>query len=152
MSAMNDEYPKIYLYRRIVQAKLFIDRHYAEAIDIDKISDEACFSKFHFIRVFKTAYGRTPHQYLTYVRINKAQEMLKGGKNVSEVCSQLGFESLSTFSGLFRKSVGQTPSSFLDNHKKQQAEAKRTPLKFIPNCFISNHGLDENSNFEETDD
>jgi len=147
-----DEYPKIYLFRRIVQAKLFIDNNYSQNIDIDNISDEACFSKFHFIRVFKKTYGRTPHQYLTSVRISKAQELLKEGRTVSDVCSWLGFESLSSFSGLFKKAIGQTPSAFSDSHKKQEEAVKRSPLKFIPNCFISNHGLDENSNFEETAD
>lgn len=47
----------------MVQAKLFIDFNYAESIDISNIADEACFSKFHFIRLFKKIYGRTPHQY-----------------------------------------------------------------------------------------
>jgi AraC-like DNA-binding protein len=66
-------YPKVYLYRRIVQAKLFIDTHYADKIDLEHISDEAYFSKFHFIRLFKSIYGKTAHQYLTFVRIEKAQ-------------------------------------------------------------------------------
>ncbi len=44
-------YPKIYLYRRIVQAKLFIDDNYFENIDLNNIADEAYFSKFHFIRL-----------------------------------------------------------------------------------------------------
>ena len=72
-----EQYPKVYLYRRIVQAKLFIDNNYAENIDLDNISDEAYFSKFHFIRLFKNIYGKTPHQYLIFVRIEKAIELLK---------------------------------------------------------------------------
>lgn len=60
-----DQYPKMYLYKRIVQAKLYIDNHYANNIDLNDISDEAYFSKFHFIRLFKSIYGKTPHQYLT---------------------------------------------------------------------------------------
>ncbi len=62
-----EQYPKVYLYQRIVQAKLFIDRNYADKIDIDNISDEAFFSKFHFIRLFKRIYGKTPYQYLTSI-------------------------------------------------------------------------------------
>jgi AraC-like DNA-binding protein len=50
-------YPKAYLYRRIVKAKLFIDAHFAEPIDVDAISNKAAFSKFHFIRLFKQVYG-----------------------------------------------------------------------------------------------
>ena len=70
-------YPKVYLYRRIVQAKLFIDSHYQESLDLEAIADEAFFSKFHFIRLFKDSYGKTPYQYLTYVRIEKAKGLLK---------------------------------------------------------------------------
>jgi AraC-like DNA-binding protein len=88
-------YPKIYLYKRIVQAKIFIDTNYNLDIDLDNISDEACFSKFHFIRLFKKAYGKTPHQYLTVVRIEKAVELLQSGQQVSEVCYAVGFDSVS---------------------------------------------------------
>ena len=80
------QYPKVYLYKRIVQAKLFIDSNYANKIDIDNICDEACFSKFHFIRVFKKVYGKTPHQYLTSVRIENAKLLFKEDNAVTEVC------------------------------------------------------------------
>ena len=60
---MNDEYQKAYLYRQIVQAKLYIDQHYAENIDVQNIAYQAHFSKFHFLRLFKSIYGKTPHQY-----------------------------------------------------------------------------------------
>ena len=58
-----DQYPKVYLYKRIVQAKLFIDNNYFKNIDLDNISDEANFSKFHFMRLFKNAYGKTYFSY-----------------------------------------------------------------------------------------
>jgi len=72
-SSSKDQYPKVYLYRRIVQAKLFIDRHFAEKIDLTNIAEEATFSKFHFIRLFKKVYGKPPHQYLISVRVEKAK-------------------------------------------------------------------------------
>src|SRR5699024_293335 len=87
-----EQYPKIYLYRRIVQAKLYIDKFYFEKIDLDNISDEAYFSKFHFIRLFKSIYGKTPHQYLTTVRIEKAQQHLQLNKSVKDVCFLVGFD------------------------------------------------------------
>ena len=144
-----DQYPKIYLYRRIVQAKLFIDKFYAEKIDLDNISDEAYFSKYHFIRLFKSIYGKTPHQYLIDVRIGKAQQLLQQKKLVSEVCFLVGFESVSTFSGLFTKLVGKTPSQYLSYHKQRQAQIKTTPLAFVPGCYAFMHGWTENRNFED---
>lgn len=145
------EYPKVYLYRRIVRAKLFIDAHYAEKIDLDNISDEAWFSKFHFIRLFKTAYGFTPNQYLQSVRIGKARELLSAGKPVSDACFLVGFDSLSSFSGLFKKMMGETPSAFAARHQQNQQAIARNPLAFVPGCYAYQHGWTENRNFEETD-
>jgi AraC-like DNA-binding protein len=144
-----ESYPKVYLYRRIVQAKLFIDSHYAQNIDVSNISDEANFSKFHFIRLFKMAYGKTPHQYLIFVRIERAKDLLKANNPVSDVCFSVGFESLSSFSGLFKRAVGISPSVFLKQHQEKQAAVIINPLKFVPGCFIENSGWAENSNFEE---
>jgi AraC-like DNA-binding protein len=140
---MKEEYPKIYLYRRVVQAKLFIDNNYSQSIDVNNISNEASFSKFHFIRLFKKTYGRTPHQYLTFVRIEKAKELLKEGKGVSEACFSIGFESLSSFSGLFKRMSGLSPSTFMEKHRKKNTEIKTSPLRFVPGCYISNNGWAE---------
>ena len=98
--------PGHYLYKRIVQAKLFIDANYNRPLDLDQVSDEAHFSKFHFIRLFKKAYGKTPHQYLIKVRIEKAKEALERGSTASEACIAVGFDSVSTFTGTFRKIAG----------------------------------------------
>jgi AraC-like DNA-binding protein len=124
--------PKIYLYKRIVQAKLFIGAHYKENIDLNNIADEAYFSKYHFIRLFKNIYGYTPYQYLTRVRIENAQELLRTGKNVTEVCFEVGFDSPSSFTGLFKRIVKQTPSAFQKAHFKRQEQIQAQPLQFIP--------------------
>ncbi|WP_118974779.1 helix-turn-helix domain-containing protein [Taibaiella koreensis] len=146
------DYPKVYLYRRIVQAKLFIDRHYADKIDLDNISDEAYFSKFHFIRLFKTVYGKTPHQYLKATRIERAKQLLREGGAVSDACFAVGFDSLSSFSGLFKREVGQSASAYAAQHQRTKAQIAKTPLAFVPGCYAYQHGwLDENRNFEETD-
>ena len=135
-----DLYPKVYLYRRIVQAKLFIDSNYADNIDLDNIADEAYFSKFHFIRLFKKIYGKTPHQYLTVVRIEKSMQLLRTDIPVSEVCYSVGFQSLSSFSGLFKRIVGLTPSSYLEQQQQIKAQMLKTPLKFVPGCFADKNG------------
>lgn len=148
----SEEYPKIYLYRRIVKAKLFIDQFYFEQIDLDNIADEAYFSKYHFIRLFKSIYGKTPHQYLTAVRMEKAQEFLRRGTTVSETCLAVGFESISTFSGLFTKVVGKSPSQYFNEYKERKRQQEATPLVFVPKCYAFMHGWSENSNFEEVKD
>jgi AraC-like DNA-binding protein len=144
-----EQYPKVYLYKRIVQAKLFIDNNYFAKIDLDNISDEAFFSKFHFIRLFKSVYGKTPHQYLISVRIERALQLLQSNKKVTEVCFLVGFDSLTTFSGLFKRIVGVPPTIYLTDHQNRRAEILKTPLAFIPGCYALQHGWIKNSNFEE---
>jgi len=144
-----EPYQKIYLYKRIVQAKLFIDRHYAEKIDLHNIADEANFSRFHFIRLFKTIYGKTPHHYLTQVRIDNAKRLLAAGSGTADVCFQVGFESVTSFAALFKKLVGTTPSAFQHGQAERKKAVAASPLQFIPNCFAETQGWTKNSNFGE---
>ncbi len=138
-----EQYPRFYLYQRMVQAKVFIDNNYADKIHLHNISDEAYFSKFHFIRLFKKIYGKTPHQYLTSMRIEKAAQLLRTGKTVSEVCYAVGFESVSSFGNLFKHIVGITPSTFLEVQRQMKIQISKTPLKFVPGCFVSQNGWNE---------
>ncbi|MBA3827981.1 MAG: helix-turn-helix transcriptional regulator [Taibaiella sp.] len=138
-----EQYPKVYLYKRIVQAKLFIDSNYADKIGIDNISDEACFSKFHFIRLFKQVYGKTPHQYLTSVRIDNAIQLFQKDKPVSDVCYAVGFETLSSFGSLFKRMVGQSPSAYLEAQQERKIQILNAPLHFVPGCFAHQNGWDK---------
>ncbi|HZV70463.1 MAG TPA: AraC family transcriptional regulator [Saprospiraceae bacterium] len=135
-----DLYPKIYLYRRIVQAKMFIDEHFHDNINLAEIADEAFFSKFHFIRLFSTIYDKTPHQYLITVRIDHAKLLLRTKMPVAEVCFEVGFTSVSSFSGLFRKLVGQSPSAYQSQQHKLLIAVAEMPFNFIPNCFAEKKG------------
>ena len=137
---IKDPYPKVYLYRRIVQSKLFIDTHFAEDINLNNIAGEALFSKFHFIRLFKKTYGKTPHQYLTYVRVEKAKQFLQTHGPVSDVCYSVGFDSISSFTNLFKRLVGTTPSAFQDHQLALKADIAKSPLKYVPNCFVEKNG------------
>lgn len=132
-----EQYPKFYLYRRLVQAKLFIDNNYFEKIDLDNIADTAFFSKYHFIRLFKRIFRKTPHQYLISVRINNAKFLLKQERTIIDICYSVGFDSVSTFMELFKRHTGFTPSAFRSHHQKLKAELLKNPLKFIPGCFRS---------------
>ena len=59
-------------YRRLWRARLLIDSSFDSPLNLDAISSEACFSRYHFIRLFKKAFNRTPHQYLVEKRIERA--------------------------------------------------------------------------------
>ena len=135
-----EEYPKVYLYKRIVQAKLFIDKNYAENIDLDNIADEAYFSKFHFIRLFKTIYGSTPHYYLRQVRIDQAKKLLAKNIAPSRVCALVGFDSTTSFTGLFKKMTSFTPAAYQLQQRKRKAAIATNPLQFVPACYAHQTG------------
>ena len=119
---------------------MFIDSHFAEEIDLGNIADEAYFSKFHFIRLFKSIYGLTPHHYLSRVRIDRAQQLLKQDLSISEICFAVGFNSTTSFTGLFKKHTKLSPSEYQLRHRAREIEIKKSPLHFVPNCFAEVHG------------
>jgi len=135
-----EQYEKIYLYRRIVKAKLFIDSHYAENIELNNISGQANFSKFHFIRLFKSIYGKTPNNYLVKVRIDNARLFLTKGESVLTTSILVGFDSPTSFTGAFKKLTGQTPSAFQKEQERKRIAISNNPLLAIPNCFAETHG------------
>jgi AraC-like DNA-binding protein len=139
-------YPKIYLYRRLVQAKIFIDAHFDQAINLNSIADEAYFSKFHFIRSFRKIYQQTPHQYLTQVRLENAKRLLQSAIPVTQACYACGFESVGSFTTLFKKKTGFTPAEYRKQQLNLKADMQSKPLKYIPSCFAEKKGWTENSN------
>jgi AraC-like DNA-binding protein len=130
------EYPKAYLYRRIVQAKLFIDKHFREKINLDEIAEEASFSRFHFIRLFREAYGDTPHQYMMTLRMREAEKLMANeSMKIQDICFEIGFESVGTFTTQFTKIFGKTPKSRQKEVLEKKRLVKEEPLKTVPNCF-----------------
>lgn len=142
-------YPKEYFYKKIVLAKLYIDSHYAESINVQDIADEALFSKFDFIRQFKKTFGKTPYGYLKYVRLNRATELLASyNLSVKEVCYEIGYGSVSSFCGLFKREFGISPRNFQKECHERNRLVKAKPLHFVPGCFADRNGW-KKRNFEE---
>lgn len=130
------------IYQRIAAAKIYIDENYHEQIDLDAISQQAFLSRFHFHRLFTQVYRHTPHQYLTRKRMDKARDLLAENKPVAEVCNELGFESIGSFSTLFKKQIGYAPTYFRNMAWLKKQESMKQPKKFIPHCFIEGYKLD----------
>ena len=131
------------LYERIVAAKVFIDENYHEPLNLDEISQKAFLSRFHFHRLFSQVYKKTPHQYLTLKRIEKAKDLLAENKQVTEVCNEVGFESLGSFSVLFKKEIGFAPQYYRNMAWLKKQKALEQPKAFVPHCFIESYQLDK---------
>ncbi len=129
------------IYQRIVAAKVYIDENFHEPIDLELISQQAFLSRFHFHRIFRQVYRHTPHQYLTKKRIDKARDLLAANKPVTEVCNEVGFESIGSFSTLFKKEIGFAPTYFRNMAWLKKQEQKAQPKKAIPHCFIEGYGM-----------
>ena len=115
-----------------------IDAHYSQPLDLDELARAANFSRFHFLRAFRRVYQATPHEYLTRKRIERAKQLLaESDLTVTEICFDVGFESLGSFSTLFHKQVGWSPSIY----RARAWEMRRNPLKFIPHCYVIKHGI-----------
>lgn len=104
---------KVELYRRLSIAKDYIDAHLHDDIHLDTVSRIACISKYHFLRLFKEVYGITPHRYITTQRLQRAALLLQTtARPVSTIHCDVGFEDGGSFSRLFRRSFGTTPSAY----------------------------------------
>jgi AraC-like DNA-binding protein len=130
------------IYQRIAAAKIYIDDNYHEPIDLDRVSRQAFLSKFHFHRLFRLIYRRTPHQYLTWKRIDKAKDLLAENMAVTDVCNEVGFGSIGSFSVLFKKEIGFAPQYYRNMAYKKKLEQLEQPIKAIPHCFIASYKLD----------
>ncbi len=117
--------------RQLRLAKDAMDRDWADpALDLDAVAAHAGYSRYHFLRAFKEAYGETPGQYLTRRRIERAEDMLRTADlSVTEICHLVGFSSLGTFSTRFKARTGLTPSEYRTKHV-----GRGTAL--IPGCYV----------------
>lgn len=111
-------FPPEYLCEKLIQSKTFIDQNFAKSISLQEITAEAYISKYHFIRLFRNFYGTTPHQYLKEVRVSNAKKYLRKGMPVSEACYSVGFDSITSFTGLFKRMTGSTPYAFQQAAKR----------------------------------
>jgi AraC-like DNA-binding protein len=99
------------IYKRIITAIEIMNDSVHEKKSLDVIAEAVCMNKFHFLTQFKCITGTTPHQYFTQLKLHKAHELLKSNHyTVSEVCYALNFESLGSFSTLFKRKFQRTPS------------------------------------------
>ena len=96
----------------VIATKNYIDNNFEQGLNLDFLSHIRFTSKYHLLRIFKRYYGITPKQYLRDKRIEKSKEHLANGMSVTETCFAVGFESLGSFSALFKAKTGKTPIQY----------------------------------------
>jgi len=112
--------------RRLLRARDTMDRAFADALDVEALAQSVHLSRAHFIRSFRETFGETPHRYLQRRRIERAMALLREtDRSVTEICFEVGFASLGTFSRTFREIVDETPSAY---------RARAKPRADVPGC------------------
>ena len=105
----------------VIAVRNYIDCNYETDLNLNLLSKIQSISKYHLLRLFKKYYGLTPRQYLMNKRIEKSKEHLTNGMTVTETCFAIGFESLGSFSALFKTKTGKSPTEF---RKEQLSRSK----------------------------
>jgi AraC-like DNA-binding protein len=93
-------------------------------------------SPFHFIRQFEAVFGVTPHQYRTQARLDAAKALLALGQHsVTDVCMEVGFSSLGSFSALFARRFGEPPSAYRRRMRARVTTPGKLPAELTPGCL-----------------
>jgi len=110
---------RVELYRRLLRGKDYLDSFFGRDLRLDRVASEACLSPYHFHRLFREVFGETPNQYLQRRRLANAWELLSSTEcTVTEICLEVGFESMTSFSTLFRRVYGCSPREFRSSQLK----------------------------------
>ena len=104
---------------RIEEIVHSIIHHFQDpAFSLDECLSQKGYCSDHMRRLFREQIGKTPHEYLAYMRIKSAKKLLSSRKisnySVSEICTMVGFQDVSYFSRIFKKATGISPSEYFE--------------------------------------
>lgn len=130
--------------RHLLRAKDQMDAHYAEPLDVAAQARAAGLSPAHFSRLFKQAFGESPHGYLLTRRLERAAALLRDtDRSVADICMMVGLTSVGSFTTSFKRMFGSTPT---DYRAAFPAIADRLSL---PGCVVRVHGRPQRRTFRE---
>jgi AraC-like DNA-binding protein len=129
------------LFRRLCRSRDYLAAGSDQPLRLADAAREACLSPFHYHRLFAHTFGETPHEFLTKCRIDRAKRLLARDElPVTEVCFATGYESLGSFSTLFRTMVGYSPSVYRRGVRRIFPVPALALYRFVPNCYLQHFG------------
>lgn len=125
-------------FRRMLLSREYLAENYSDPITLTEAAAHACFSPYHYQRLFTRAFGESPLEFLTRIRLEHAQTLLRSSDvTVSEICMEVGYSSLGSFSTLFARRFGCPPTEF----RKVFTFPGLWELKSIPACVRTVNSL-----------
>lgn len=123
-------------FARLCRARDMLREADEVPLAIDEVARQAAMSRFHFIRQFHALFGDTPHQFRIRARLDRARHLLAlGNHSVTDVCMEVGFSSLGSFSDLFERRVGVRPSEYRRQVRRMVAVPGRVEQQLFPGCL-----------------
>jgi AraC-like DNA-binding protein len=124
------------VFRRLCQARDLLDEVHEQPLSIESVARTVGISPFHFIRQFEAVFGLTPHQFRIQSRLDRARRLLAAGQHsVTDVCMEVGFSSLGSFSDLFTRRVGTPPSTYQRRLRAMVQVPGSLPHVLTPGCL-----------------
>jgi len=112
--------------RAVRRARAFLHEVGAEKVTLDEVAAQAALDKFHLVRAFRHEVGLPPYEYLTYLRVSRARELLQRGVRVAEVAQLVGFYDESQLHRHFRRIVGVTPGLYARSLGSSRGSGERS--------------------------
>ena len=130
--------------RHLLRAKDLADARYFEPLGVDDLARAAGLSRAHFSREFRRAFGESPHSYLLTRRLERAAALLRNtDRSVTEICLDVGLQSVGSFTTSFTRTFGASPTSY----RAKFPPASHSAL--VPPCMARFYGRPQNSTFRE---
>jgi AraC-like DNA-binding protein len=130
--------------RHLLRAKDLADSRYFEPLTVADLAGAAGLSPAHFSREFRRAFGESPHRYLLTRRLERAAARLRNtDRPVTEICFDVGWSSVGSFTASFRRIYGMSPSVYRASFPSAHRHIR------VPDCITRAYGRRQNRTFRE---
>ena len=130
------------LLSRLCHARDLLRDWENEPLPVSEGARASGLTRFHFIRLFKSIFGETPHQYRLRAQIEKAKHLLiLTNLSITGICMEVGFSSLGSFSSLFSRRAGMSPSKFQRRYRTATRPEGGLPASLVPGCLTLMAGI-----------